>query len=115
MDDQRIARRIKLVLVVLVGAVNIFTASTWIRAQMPDATPRQVQFMKHVERAEKGFFLVLDLGLSLTFLYLVRFRLISLGLDKYWRLFYVSIAAICLSTSMDAVLVGMVSLSSPYL
>lgn len=105
----------KLGLLALVGSVNIFTASFWIKAQMPGATPSEIERMKNIERGEKTFFLFLDLGLSLTFLYLVRFRLISLGLNKYWRLFYASIAAICLSTTMDILLVGMLSLPSPYL
>lgn len=105
----------KLGLVVLVLAVNISVASFWNPGQWLDASPRAVQLMKTIERAEKVFFLILDLGLSLIFLYVVRFRLIALGLNKYWRLFYFNIAAICLSTIMDALFVGMLSLPSPYL
>lgn len=115
MVDQRKARFIKLGLVLLVGAVNISVASFWNPGQMPGATPRQVELMKIIERAEKVFFLVLDLSLSLAFLYLVRFRLIALGLSKYWPLFYFNIVAICVSTVMDALFVGMLSLPSPYL
>ncbi|OAA74753.1 hypothetical protein LEL_08334 [Akanthomyces lecanii RCEF 1005] len=109
------ARRMKIGLVVMVFAVNISAAWFWNRGQWPNASPRAVQLMKTIERAEKAFFLMLDMGLSLIFLYMVRFRLISLGLVKYWRLFYFNIAAICLSTTMDALFVGMLSLPSPYL
>lgn len=106
---------LKIGLFIVISAVNISTASFWNPGQMPDATPKQVQLMKDIERAEKIFFLLLDLGLSLMFLYLVRYRLIAGGLDKYWHLFYFNIGAVILSTTMDALLVGMLNLPSPYL
>lgn len=82
---------------------------------MPGATPEQVIFNHQFERAEKSFFLVLDLGLNLLFLYLVRFRLISYGLSKYWRLYNFNAGIVVVSTSMDILLLGFLSLPDPYL
>ncbi|KAH0591665.1 hypothetical protein MHUMG1_10596 [Metarhizium humberi] len=115
MMNKRKAKWMKIGLIPLIGAVNITVAAFWNPAQLPGATPRQVELMKIIERAEKVFFLALDMGLNLTFLYLVRFRLIAFGLSKYRKLFNFNIAAICLSTIMDALFVGMLSLPSPYL
>jgi hypothetical protein len=66
------------------------------------------------ERLEKSFFLVIDCGLNLYFLYLVRYRLIADGLAKYWRLFHFNAAILLVSTSMDILLLGMLSLPNPY-
>ena len=82
---------------------------------MPGATAGQIYLNNAFEKAEKTFFLLTDLGLNLYFLYLVRFRLIALGLNKYWLLFKVNVAIVFLSTGMDALLLGMLSLPDPYL
>ncbi|PNY25383.1 Uncharacterized protein TCAP_04675, partial [Tolypocladium capitatum] len=115
MVDQRKAMWLKLGLFGLVGCVNIAVGVIWTNGHMKTATPEQVHLNDHFEKAEKAFFLVTDLGLNLYFLYLVRFRLIALGLQKYWLLFKFNVAIVFLSTAMDALLLGMLSLSDPYL
>ncbi len=97
------------------ACINIAVAFIWIRAHMPGATPEQVNLNHQFERAEKSFFLVLDLGLNLFFLYLVRFRLASDGLSKYWRLYNFNAGIVVISTSMDILLLGFLSLPEPYL
>jgi hypothetical protein len=67
------------------------------------------------EKAEKSFFLVVDLGPNICFLYLVRFRLVADGLSKYWRLFNFNAGMVGISTSMDILLLGFLSLPNPYL
>jgi hypothetical protein len=83
-------------------------------AHMPSATPSMIALNNIWERIEKSLFLVIDSGLNLYFLYLVRYRLIADGLVKYWRLFYFNAAIALVSLSMDALLLGMLSLPNPY-
>ena len=105
----------KWTLVVAIGCVNIAVFYIWTTAQMPSATPYQVMVNHMFEKAEKSFFLVIDLALNLYFLYLVRFRLIADGLSKYWRLFNFNAGIVVVSTSMDVLLLGFLSLPDPYL
>ena len=115
MVDKRRAMWLKLGLLLTIGLINIAVGFIWISAHLPSATLQQIQLNNSFENAEKAFFLAIDLGLNLYFLYLVRFRLIALGLAKYWLLFKVNVAIVFLSTAMDALLLGMLSLSDPYL
>lgn len=82
---------------------------------MPSATPYQIMVNHMFEKAEKSFFLIIDLALNLYFLYLVRFRLIADGLTKYWRLFKFNVGIVVVSSSMDILLLGFLSLPDPYL
>ncbi|KAK2595464.1 hypothetical protein QQS21_006804 [Conoideocrella luteorostrata] len=115
MVNKRKAKWLKLGLVAAIACVNTGVYVIWPAAYMADATPEQKHRNDIFEKAEKAFFLVVDLGLNVTFLYLVRFRLIAHGLSKYWQLFNFNVAIVCLSTAMDAALLGMLSLPNPYL
>lgn len=115
MVNKRKAKWLKLGLVAAIACVNIAVYVIWPTAYRADATPAQKHLNDIFERTEKAFFLVVDLGLNLTFLYLVRFRLIAHGLSKYWQLFRFNVAIALLSTAMDAALLGMLSLPNPYL
>ena len=108
------ARMLKWGLFVFIGAINISVYIIWIPAHLPSATSSAVHLNNVWERVEKSFFLLIDFGLNLCFLYLVRFRLIADGLTKYWRLFHFNAAIVCVSLSMDALLLGMLSLPNPY-
>ncbi|KAH7111882.1 hypothetical protein B0J11DRAFT_191543 [Dendryphion nanum] len=100
-------------LFLLIGAVNISVYCIWIPAHM-GTSPTFVTLNLIWERIEKTFFLVVDLGLNLYFLYLVRYRLIANGLTKYMRLFKFNAAMVFVSTSMDILLLGLLSLPNPY-
>ncbi|PKS08176.1 hypothetical protein jhhlp_005452 [Lomentospora prolificans] len=115
MVNRRQARYLKIGLFVLIAAVNIAVGFIWIPAMLPTVTPAQVSLNHAFEKAEKSFFLVIDLALNLYFLYLVRFRLIADGLTKYWTLFKFNVGIVLVSTSMDILLLGFLSLSDPYL
>ncbi|GAO18009.1 uncharacterized protein UV8b_07695 [Ustilaginoidea virens] len=111
-------KKVKMMKLGLAGAilcVNIAVAVIWPAAYDDHATPAQIELNNIFEKAEKSFFLVVDLGLNMTFLYMVRFRLIAQGLHKYWKLFNYNIAIVGVSTAMDAALLGMLSLPNPYL
>lgn len=114
MVNKRKSRLLKWGLFILIGMINISVFCIWIMAHMPSATPSMIALNNIWERIEKSLFLVIDSGLNLYFLYLVRYRLIADGLVKYWRLFYFNAAIALVSLSMDALLLGMLSLPNPY-
>jgi hypothetical protein len=114
MVDRRKSRLLKWVLFILIACVNVAVYCIWIPAHMPSATPTNILLNNIWERIEKSFFLLIDFGLNLYFLYLVRNRLIANGLTKYWRLFKFNAAIVVVSLSMDVLLLGMLSLPSPY-
>lgn len=77
-------------------------------------TPKLTRLNFIWEHFEKTFFLTLDLSLNLYFLYLVRSKLIANGLTKYWTLYNFNVVIIGISTSMDALLLGLMSLPNSY-
>ncbi|KAM6513713.1 hypothetical protein FALCPG4_016084 [Fusarium falciforme] len=115
MTNKRRARNLKWSLVAIIGLVNIAVCYIWTVAHLDSATPAQVHLNIVFEKAEKTFFLIIDLALNLYFLYLVRYRLIADGLSKYWRLFNFNAGMVVISTSMDVLLLGFLSLPDPYL
>jgi hypothetical protein len=115
MTSKRRASQLKWGLVIAIGCINIAVCYIWTVAQMPSATPYQIMVNHMFEKAEKSFFLIIDLALNLYFLYLVRFRLIADGLTKYWRLFKFNVGIVVVSSSMDILLLGFLSLPDPYL
>ncbi|KAG5984590.1 hypothetical protein E4U55_004141 [Claviceps digitariae] len=115
MVNKRKSQWLKWGLFGLIGCVNIGVCAIWPAAYEVNATEEQKHLNDIFEKVEKTFFLLVDLGLNLIFLYLVRFRLISHGLSKYWLLFKFNCVLVCLSTGMDAALLGMLSLPDPYL
>jgi len=114
MVDRRKARWLKWGLFISTAMVNIAVYAIWIPAYLPSATETQILLNTVFERVEKSFFLVIDFGLNLLFLYLVRYRLIADGLSKYWPLFNFNAVIVLVSVSMDILLLGMLSLPSPY-
>ncbi|PVH97845.1 hypothetical protein DM02DRAFT_504470, partial [Periconia macrospinosa] len=113
MVDRRKARLLKWVFFILILIVNISVAVIWITAH---AGKNKTWVMINLvwERIEKAFFLIIDLGLNIYFLYLVRFRLIANGLTKYMRLYNYNVAIVFVSTSMDVLLLGLLSLPDGY-
>ncbi|RSL95309.1 hypothetical protein CEP52_012136 [Fusarium oligoseptatum] len=115
MTNKRRAKHLKWSLVVSIGLINIAVCYIWTVAHMKGATPAQVHHNVIFEKVEKIFFLIIDLGLNMYFLYLVRYRLIEDGLSKYWRLFNFNAGMVGISTTMDILLLGFLSLPNPYL
>jgi len=113
MMDQRKAVRLRWILFAVVSVVQISVFCIWIPALL--AVDHTWVDLNHVwERLEKSFFLLTDLILNIYFLYLVRSRLISQGLTKYWALFNFNSAAVLVSTCMDILLIGLQNLQNPY-
>ncbi|KAL2803267.1 hypothetical protein BJX63DRAFT_437126 [Aspergillus granulosus] len=125
--SQIIANRIALIMVsrrkslqlrwglfIAIGIINIAVGIIWIPAHLESASDFQRDLNFIFENVEKSFFLVVDLALNLYFLYLVRYRLIADGLNKYWVLYKFNIGFVAISTTMDALLLGLLSLPDQY-
>ncbi|KAH6667217.1 hypothetical protein B0J14DRAFT_439096, partial [Halenospora varia] len=108
------SRLLKWSLFILTAVVNIAVYCIWIPAHLPSASPKMILLNNIWERIEKSFFLLVDFGLNLFFLYLLRYRLIADGLTKYWPLFKFNSCIVVVSLSMDVLLLGMLSLPNPY-
>lgn len=55
-------------------------------------------------------FLLVDGGLNVYFIVLVKRKLLQSGVTKYYPLFWFNIAMVVVSLSLDAVLIGLMSL-----
>ncbi|KAF4455766.1 hypothetical protein F53441_1965 [Fusarium austroafricanum] len=115
MLNRQRARHLRWGLVAIILCVNVAVCYIFTVAHLDTATPSQKHVNMIFEKFEKSFFLIVDLALNLYFLYLVRFRLIADGLNKYWRLFNFNSGMVFISTSMDILLLGFLSLPNPYL
>ena len=100
MVDKRKARTLKWTLFSLVGLINISVFVIWIPTRMNIS-----HTFAHVnniwDRIEKVLYLIIDGALNGYFLYLVRAKLISRGLNKYKPLFNFNAVIVGVSLSMD--------------
>jgi hypothetical protein len=72
----------------------------WIPARL-QINDTWMNINKVWDRIEKVIFLLVDAGLNLYFIHLVRSRLIANGLTKYTRLFRYNLGMIAVSMTMD--------------
>ncbi|KAL2829381.1 hypothetical protein BJY01DRAFT_255024 [Aspergillus pseudoustus] len=114
MVSRRKSLQLRWALFVLIAVVNIAVGFIWIPAHLESASDSEIHLNFIFENVEKSFFLVVDLALNLYFLYLVRYRLIADGLNKYWVLYKFNIGFVAISTAMDALLLGLLSLPNQY-
>ncbi|EFQ26968.1 uncharacterized protein GLRG_02139, partial [Colletotrichum graminicola M1.001] len=103
------ATRLKWAVFAILLAVNISVFCIWIPARL-QISETYVQINEIWDRVEKGILLVVDAGLNLTFVYLVKSRLIAGGLTKYTVLFRFNLAMIGISMSLDIIIIGLMSL-----
>ncbi|KAF4918888.1 hypothetical protein CGCVW01_v008446 [Colletotrichum viniferum] len=90
-------------------AVNISVFCIWIPARL-QINHTYIHVNEIWDRIEKAIFLIVDASLNLTFIYLVKSRLIASGLTKYTRLFNFNLLMIAVSMSLDVILIGLMSL-----
>ncbi|KAJ4406301.1 hypothetical protein N0V82_010156 [Gnomoniopsis sp. IMI 355080] len=100
MCDSRRVRRLKWIVTLLIGAINISVFIIWMPARL-QINSNWIYLNDIWDRVEKGIFLLIDLGLNLYFIYLVRSELIGHGLKKYWNLYWFNISMIFISISLD--------------
>ncbi|KAK8085622.1 hypothetical protein PG997_006893 [Apiospora hydei] len=109
--DRRRARQLQLATFVAITMINISVFCIWIPAQL-QISNRYTHLNDIWDRTEKAVFAAIDAGLNAYFLWVVRTKLIANGLTKYWALFRYNIAMICVSISLDLILIGSMSLPS---
>ncbi|KAI0968632.1 hypothetical protein F4678DRAFT_481842 [Xylaria arbuscula] len=98
----------------LLTAVNISVYTIWIPARL-QISKSYIATNEVWDRVEKGIFLIVDASLNIYFVYLVRSKLIANGLEKYNRLYRFNVAMIICSTSLDGVLIGVMSLQNGFI
>ncbi|TDZ54470.1 hypothetical protein CTRI78_v006351 [Colletotrichum trifolii] len=103
------ATRLKWGVFIVLLAINVSVFCIWIPARL-QISHTYIHVNEIWDRIEKGIFLLVDAGLNLTFIYLVKSRLIASGLTKYTRLFRFNLLMIAVSMSLDIVLIGLMSL-----
>ncbi|KAL9943487.1 hypothetical protein ACHAPW_009129 [Verticillium nonalfalfae] len=113
MHDPAQTTRLRWGVFLLLLAVNVSVFCVWIPARL-QISPGITHANDIWDRVEKGIFLVIDAALNLAFIFLVRSRLIAYGLTKYKVLFQFNLAMICISMSLDVMLIGLMSLSNNF-
>lgn len=104
--------RIKYGVALIASLINLSGFCIWVPARLQ---------ISHVydeinivwDRTEKAVFLIVDLGLNIYFIHLVRSRLIAGGLTKYYRLFHFNVVMAVFSVTLDCMLMGATFLPSP--
>lgn len=100
MFDRRQANKIKWIVAIILGLVNISVFCIWLPARL-QISATFIHVNEIWDRIEKGIFLVIDAGLNFYFLYLVRTKLIANGLQKYMPLFKFNMLMVAVSISLD--------------
>lgn len=100
MDVPAHGKRLQWAIFSVLLLVNISVACVWIPARL-QINKTYIHFNEIWDRIEKVVFLILDLGLNLTFIYLVKARLVARGLTKYHTLFKCNLGMIFFSISLD--------------
>lgn len=98
--DRRRAKQLQLATFAAITMINISVFCIWIPAQL-QISNSYTRLNDVWDRTEKAIFATIDAGLNTYFLWVVRTKLISNGLTKYWALFRYNIAMVCISVSLD--------------
>ncbi|KAI0481907.1 hypothetical protein F4859DRAFT_476379 [Xylaria cf. heliscus] len=98
----------------LLLCINISVYTIWIPARL-QISEMYIRINEIWDRVEKGIFLLIDAGLNIYFIYLIRSKLIANGLTKYSRLYHFNIAMIICSISLDGILIGVMSLHNGFI
>lgn len=98
--DGRRVIRLKWAVALLLGMVNISVFIVWMPARL-QISHAWIHFNEIWDRVEKGIFALMDLGLNLYFIHLVRSELIAHGLTKYKALYKFNLVMIFCSLSLD--------------
>lgn len=107
------AYRLKILVAVLITAVNISVYCIWIPARL-QISERYIHINEWWDRCEKVIYLIVDGCLNFYFIYIVRVNLIVHGLTKYRRLTHFNMFIIGFSLSMDILIITMMSLRNTF-
>ncbi|KAM0489655.1 hypothetical protein ACHAP8_012350 [Fusarium lateritium] len=109
MVNRQNAWKLKITTFLVLLVINISVFCIWIPARL-QISKELIKVNAVWDRVEKGIFLLVDAGLNLYFIHLVRSRLVANGLTKYTRLYRVNLGMIGISMTMDVLLIAMMSL-----
>ncbi|CAJ0540329.1 Ff.00g074960.m01.CDS01 [Fusarium sp. VM40] len=107
------AYRLKVLVGILITAVNISVYCIWIPARL-QISERYIHINEWWDRCEKGIYLIVDGCLNFYFIHIVRMNLIVHGLTKYRRLTHFNMFIIGFSLSMDVLIIAMMSLRNTF-
>lgn len=113
MVSRRKVKQLKYGVAFFVLLVNISVFCIWIPARL-QTSEKFIAINQVWDRIEKVIFLMIDAGLNAYFLYLVKARLISHGLDKYKPLFNFNSIIVAVSIAMDVLLISMMNLKNSF-
>lgn len=99
-DNPTEVRRIRLGVFAIASAINLTGYPIWIPARL-QINPYWVHINFWWDRSEKVLYALVDMALNAYFMYIVRTKLIQMGLIKYKKLLYANIAMACVSVGMD--------------
>ncbi|KAK1755485.1 hypothetical protein QBC47DRAFT_445581 [Echria macrotheca] len=107
--DHEKARKIKLGVAIAIGLINISVFIVWIPARL-QISEKWIFANNIWDRAEKCIFLVIDLSLNAYFMWLIKIKLIANGLTRYRLVYRFNLGMVCLSITIDAAIIGIMSL-----
>ncbi|KAI1873046.1 uncharacterized protein JN550_003299 [Neoarthrinium moseri] len=111
MVNQARAKRLRLAVFIIVVLINISVFLIWIPARL-QISRTYVHINEVWDRTEKAIFAVVDAGLNCFFMWSVRTKLIAAGLTKYKSLFRFNMMMVCISLSLDIILIGSMSIGT---
>jgi hypothetical protein len=104
---------LKIIVAVLITAINISVYCIWIPARLQIST--EYENINNVwDRCEKSIYLVVDAALNWYFMKTVHEKLVANGLSKYKRLINFNLVLVFFSLSMDCLIIGMMSLRNSF-
>ncbi|KAK6836794.1 hypothetical protein PG990_014265 [Apiospora arundinis] len=100
------ATKLKWGVAALMTAINVSVFIVWIPARL-QISEGFVNFNRIWDPIEKCLFLIIDLCLNITFIRLVKNRLIANGLTKYNKLLSGNLALVVINISLDVIFIGL--------
>ncbi|KXH43839.1 hypothetical protein CSIM01_11995 [Colletotrichum simmondsii] len=113
MHNKRRVKYMKIGLLVFIGIFNLAYIGLWIAFTL-DPTPLAVVINRYLTRLDIVIDLLVNIVLDTTFLIIIKRELIAGGLVKYRLLFNCGVAAVCLSISLDVVMMILMSAPNSY-
>lgn len=105
--------RLKWLCFLILLAINISVFCIWVPARL-QINDTYVHVNEVWDRCEKVIFAVMDAALNFYFIWVVKKRLISNGLQKYNRLYQMNLFLVAISIALDILLICMMSLPNSF-
>lgn len=107
------ATKLKWLCFLILLAVNVSVFCIWVPARL-QISDEYVSINNIWDRCEKVIFALMDAILNFYFIYIVKKRLISNGLQKYTRLYQMNLFLVGVSIALDILLICMMSLPNSF-